>query len=147
MWKPEHRLAAERRGLRYPSDMLDSEWTLIAPLIPPARRGGGRQLSRGLERNVLCVTPAVLTVNSIRLAQAANRAMLPSIGDTQTDLVGSHRAVPIKGFARGGDPDTAPSAQCAAKKIAEAARFQQFRSSGLCQPLTDGAARLRPVAL
>src|SRR6202022_1837894 len=40
MWKPEHRLAAERRGLRYPSDMTDCEWTLIAPLIPPARRGG-----------------------------------------------------------------------------------------------------------
>jgi transposase len=40
MWKPEHRLAAERRGPRYPSDMNDSEWILIAPLIPPARRGG-----------------------------------------------------------------------------------------------------------
>ena len=36
MWKPEHRLAAERRGLRYPSDMTDCEWTLIAPLIPAA---------------------------------------------------------------------------------------------------------------
>jgi transposase len=35
-----HRLAAERRGLRYPSDMNDSEWMLIAPLIPAARRGG-----------------------------------------------------------------------------------------------------------
>ena len=40
MWKPEHRLAGGRRGLRYPSDMNDSEWTLIAPLIPPSRRGG-----------------------------------------------------------------------------------------------------------
>ena len=40
MGKPEHRLAALRRGLRYPSDMTDSEWTRIAPLIPPARRGG-----------------------------------------------------------------------------------------------------------
>ncbi|WOJ91638.1 IS5 family transposase (plasmid) [Methylocapsa polymorpha] len=40
MWKPEHRVAGERRGLRYPSDMNDSEWTLIAALIPPARRGG-----------------------------------------------------------------------------------------------------------
>ena len=41
MWKPEHRLAAtERRGLRYPSDMSDAEWALVAPLIPPARRGG-----------------------------------------------------------------------------------------------------------
>ena len=43
----------------------------------------------------------------------------------QTDLVGDHPAGPIKGFARGGDP-AAPPAQRAAKKIAEAARFQQF---------------------
>ena len=43
MWKPEHRLAAARRGLRYPSDVNDAEWALIAPLIPPARRGGRRR--------------------------------------------------------------------------------------------------------
>ena len=43
MWKPEHRFAADRRGLRYPSDLNDAEWTLIAPLIPPARRGGRRR--------------------------------------------------------------------------------------------------------
>lgn len=40
MWKPEHRLAADRRGLRYPSDMTDAEWALVAPLIRPAKRGG-----------------------------------------------------------------------------------------------------------
>ena len=43
MWKPEHRLAADRHGLRYPSDLSDGEWALIAPLIPPARRGGRRR--------------------------------------------------------------------------------------------------------
>jgi transposase len=43
MWKPEHRLAADRAGLRYPSDMRDAEWTLVAPLIPPAKRGGRRR--------------------------------------------------------------------------------------------------------
>jgi transposase len=43
MWKPEHRLAAGRGGLRYPSDLNDAEWALIAPLIPPARRGGRRR--------------------------------------------------------------------------------------------------------
>jgi hypothetical protein len=37
MWKSEHRRAAERHGLRYPSDLTDGEWTLVAPLIPPAR--------------------------------------------------------------------------------------------------------------
>ena len=40
MWKPEHRLAADRRGLRYPSDLTDAEWALVAPLIRPAKRGG-----------------------------------------------------------------------------------------------------------
>jgi transposase len=40
MWKPEHRAAADRRGLRYPSDLTDAEWAIIAPLIPPAKRGG-----------------------------------------------------------------------------------------------------------
>ena len=40
MRKPEHRLANGRRGLRYPSDLSDAEWVLVAPLIPPARRGG-----------------------------------------------------------------------------------------------------------
>jgi transposase len=40
MWKPEHRRAAERHGRRYPSDLTDAEWALIAPMIPPARRGG-----------------------------------------------------------------------------------------------------------
>ncbi len=40
MWKPEHRAAADRRRLRYPSDMTDVEWALVAPLIRPAKRGG-----------------------------------------------------------------------------------------------------------
>jgi transposase len=40
MWKPEHRAVAGRRGLRYPSDLTDAEWALVAPLIPPATRGG-----------------------------------------------------------------------------------------------------------
>jgi len=40
MWKPEHRRAANRGGLRYPSDLTDDEWALVAPQVPPARRGG-----------------------------------------------------------------------------------------------------------
>jgi transposase len=40
MWKAEHRVAADRRGLRYPSDLTDAEWALVAPMIPPAKRGG-----------------------------------------------------------------------------------------------------------
>lgn len=43
MWKPEHRVAADRRGLRYASDLSDAEWAIIAPMIPPAKRGGRRR--------------------------------------------------------------------------------------------------------
>jgi len=43
MWKPEHRLTADRRSRRYPSDLSDAEWALVAPMIPPARRGGRRR--------------------------------------------------------------------------------------------------------
>lgn len=40
MWTLEHRRTAERRGLRYPSDLTDAEWELVGPLIRPAKRGG-----------------------------------------------------------------------------------------------------------
>ena len=43
MWKPEHRLAADRRRLRYPSDLTDAEWALVASMIPPAKRGGRKR--------------------------------------------------------------------------------------------------------
>ena len=40
VWTTRHRLEAARVGLRYPSDLTDAEWALIAPLVPPARCGG-----------------------------------------------------------------------------------------------------------
>ena len=43
MWTPEHRHAADRSGLRYPSDLTDCERALVKPLIPPARHGGRRR--------------------------------------------------------------------------------------------------------
>ena len=33
----------DRSRLRYPSDLTDEEWALIAPLIPPAKRGGNKR--------------------------------------------------------------------------------------------------------
>lgn len=39
-WTAEHRRAADRRGLRYPSDLSDDEWAIVAPMIGPAKRGG-----------------------------------------------------------------------------------------------------------
>ena len=49
MWTNENRARYDRRKLRYPS-IDDEEWALIAPLIPPAKRGGNksRQVINGL---------------------------------------------------------------------------------------------------
>ena len=43
MWTTENRPRYNRDGLRYPSDLTDAEWGLIKPLIPPAKRGGGKR--------------------------------------------------------------------------------------------------------
>jgi transposase len=43
MWTPETRRRHDRKGLRYTHDLTDEEWALIAPLIPPAKRGGNRR--------------------------------------------------------------------------------------------------------
>ena len=40
MWRPDNRRLYERKCARYPSDLSDAEWALIAPLIAPAKRGG-----------------------------------------------------------------------------------------------------------
>lgn len=40
MWTTENRARYNRDQLRYPSDVTDTEWEVIASLIPPARRGG-----------------------------------------------------------------------------------------------------------
>ena len=43
MWTAADRERYGRDGLRYPSDLTDAEWALIAPLIRPAKRGGRRR--------------------------------------------------------------------------------------------------------
>jgi len=43
MWTTENRPQYERKGLRYPSDLTDGEWTYVEPLIPPATRGGRKR--------------------------------------------------------------------------------------------------------
>lgn len=39
----ERRQAHGRTGLRYPGDLTDGEWALVAPFVPPAERGGRRR--------------------------------------------------------------------------------------------------------
>lgn len=43
MWTPEQRRAANRNGLRYPSDLTDAEWAIVERMIPPARHGGRKR--------------------------------------------------------------------------------------------------------
>jgi len=40
MWTDITRKQHSRSGLRYPSDLRDAEWALIAPMFPPAKAGG-----------------------------------------------------------------------------------------------------------
>ena len=82
--------------------------------------------------------PPMPTANFILLAQRRESGDACTHGRcAQTDLVDSHRAVPITSFARGGDRVAAPPAQCAAKKIAEAARLQQFQPARFCRSLSN----------
>src|SRR5260370_16806923 len=43
MWTNENRGRYDRSNLRYPNDLTDEEWSIIGPLIPPAKRGGNRR--------------------------------------------------------------------------------------------------------
>ena len=39
-WTDTARVEHSRKTVRYPRDMLDQEWALIAPFLPPAKPGG-----------------------------------------------------------------------------------------------------------
>jgi transposase len=43
MWTTENRARYDRNYLRYPSDLTDAEWALIAPRLPPAKPGGNKR--------------------------------------------------------------------------------------------------------
>jgi transposase len=43
MWSNANRARYDRSKLRYPSDLTDEEWVMVAPLIPPAKRGGNKR--------------------------------------------------------------------------------------------------------
>jgi transposase len=68
MWTTENRYRYDRDKLRYPSDLTDAEWANVAPLIPPAKRGGGKRTV-----NMREVVNGVMYVR----APAANGAMSP----------------------------------------------------------------------
>src|SRR5271170_4693334 len=43
MWTTKNRPRYDRDKLRYPSDLTDEEWSLVEPLIPPAKQGGRKR--------------------------------------------------------------------------------------------------------
>src|SRR5271166_2543348 len=43
MWTSKNRARYDRSKLRYPSDLTDDEWSLVEPLIPPGKTGGGKR--------------------------------------------------------------------------------------------------------
>jgi Putative transposase of IS4/5 family (DUF4096) len=89
MWKPEHRRAAERRGLRYPSDLTDAEWALVEPMIPPAKRGGRRR-----EVNVREVLNAIFyALDGLPMAGAAQGPAAEEHGAFVLHAVGLGRNV------------------------------------------------------
>ena len=61
MWTSENRGRYDRSKLRYPTDLIDEEWALVAPLIAPAKRGGNKR-SVGL-REVVNGLPQGSTVH------------------------------------------------------------------------------------
>src|ERR1700689_3115258 len=72
MWTSEHRRAADRRGLRYPSDLTDAEWRLIEGFVPPDRHGGRKR-----EANVREVVNAIFYVLSTGCQWSAPPKDLP----------------------------------------------------------------------
>ena len=53
MWTKQARIQHVPRKERYPSDMTDIEWTIIAPLIP-AQRPGGRHRETDMRKVIEC---------------------------------------------------------------------------------------------
>lgn len=64
----------DRAGLRYPSDLQDAEWGLIAPLFPPARQRG-----RPRATDVREVLNAILYFATILRHRAAHACLAPTI--------------------------------------------------------------------
>src|SRR3712207_2252040 len=55
MWKAETRCISDRKGLRYPTDMTDTEWDLARPFVDVAQRGSGRQRRVNLREGLKAV--------------------------------------------------------------------------------------------
>jgi transposase len=71
MWKPEHRRAALRNDLRYPSDLTDAEWALVELII----HGAGKRI-KGRKRHILVDTMGLLLNVVVHPADVQGRAWI-----------------------------------------------------------------------
>ena len=143
MWKPEHRRAAERRGLRYPSDLTDAEWALVEPMIPPAKRGGRRR-----EVNVREVLNAIFYVLSTGCQWQALPKDLPPkstahsyfmLWDWDGTLERAHHALYVATREREGreaSPTAAIIDSQSAKAAQKGARAPRLTSADMAERLT-----------
>jgi putative transposase len=56
VWTDKNRARYNRDHLRYPSELTDDEWGYVEPLIPSAKRGGGKRRTdmRAVMNGVMC---------------------------------------------------------------------------------------------
>src|SRR5206468_9909504 len=117
--------AADRHGSRYPSDLSDSEWALIEPAIPPAKRGGRRR-----EVNVREVLNAIFYVLSTGCQWQALPKDLPPkstahsyfmLWDWDGTLERIHHALYVETRERGGR-EASPTAAIIDSQSAKAAQ-------------------------
>src|SRR3954462_1836099 len=88
MWTNENRARYDRSKLRYPSDLTDEEWALVAPLIPPPKPGGNKR-TRDMREVVNGLMDGLSTDSnggrSRRTCPRAARSTTISIGGTTTE--------------------------------------------------------------
>ena len=74
IWKLEHRRAVDRRCLRSPSDVTNTEWALVPPLISLGKRGGRRRkvdVREVLNTISMCFSPGISVQSSLAAFRSA----------------------------------------------------------------------------
>jgi transposase len=156
MWTQENRGRYDRSKLRYPSDLTDEEWALIAPLIPPAKRGGNKRtvnereivnglmyvLSTGCQWAALPKDlPPRSTVNAYflrwdhdgtldRIHHALYVQCREQTGREASPTAAIIDSQSVKGAEKGGDPSTRMVTMRVSRRNAERCRLTSRARSG-----------------
>ena len=110
MWTAENRPRYNRDKLRYPSDLTYEEWAHIEPLIPPAKRGGGKRRvdMREVVNGVMYLLSKGLLQNNRVISLPSSCPALNRVSTWQTPepaapwQAGSSPAMTLKGKRRFG---------------------------------------------